>query len=211
MAGKVTALKPQARNSHRVNVEIDGRFAFALGDLLAATVRVGQHLSDDAVASLRQRDQAERAYDRALRFLTYRPRSRAEVSRYLADQGIGDDLAAATVARLQRAGLLDDAAFARSWVENRESLRPRGARALRYELRRKGLDKETIDAALEGVDEVASAYRLAVAQASRLIGVDRNTFRRRLGGFLSRRGYPFETVRETVERVWREYTGNERA
>ncbi|MDI7276362.1 MAG: RecX family transcriptional regulator [Anaerolineae bacterium] len=204
MAGKITALKKQARNERRVNVHLDGAFAFALADTLAATLRVGQTLSEAEVADLCRRDQAQRAYERALRFLSYRPRSVDEVARYLASGHVPEDLVAETVARLSEDGLLDDDAFARFWVENRTSFRPRGPAALRYELRRRGVDDATIDRATQDLDEVEAAYRAAQTQALRLRGTDRDTFRRRLWGYLSRRGFPYETVRETVERLWRE-------
>lgn len=211
LAGTITALRTQAKNKRRVNVYLDGAFALALPDIVAATLRVGQSLSGEQVADLQQRNAAQRAYDRALRFLSYRPRSVAEVSRYLAGKQVPDDLIAQTIDRLRQAGLLDDRAFARFWVENRESFRPRGKIALRYELRRKGVGEEAIDAAIQDVDESEGAYRVARTRALRLTRVDRETFRRRLGGYLSRRGFSYSVVRETVERLWQERATREGA
>ena len=203
MAGRITALKTQLKNKQRINVYLDGVFALALPDTVAASLRVGQPLSDDECAGLRRRDAEESAYSRALRFLGYRPRSTEEVARHLAGLQVPEELIAETVGRLGREGLLDDQAFARFWVENRESFRPRGLAALRYELRRKGIAEEAIDEATREVDESAGAYRFAASQAERLRNVDRETFRRRLGGLLARRGFSYETVRETVDRLWR--------
>lgn len=211
LAGTITALRTQAKNKRRVNVYLDGAFALALPDIVAATLRVEQSLSGEQVADLQQRNAAQRAYDRALRFLSYRPRSVAEVSRYLAGKQVSDDLIAQTIDRLRQAGLLDDRAFARFWVENRESFRPRGKIALRYELRRKGVGEEAIDAAIQDVDESEGAYRVARTRALRLTRVDRETFRRRLGGYLSRRGFSYSVVRETVERLWQERATREGA
>ena len=211
LAGTITALRTQAKNKRRVNVYLDGAFALALPDIVAATLRVGQSLSGEQVADLQQRNAAQRAYDRALRFLSYRPRSVAEVSRYLAGKQAPDELIAQTVDRLRQAGLLDDRAFARFWVENRESFRPRGKVALRYELRRKGVGEEAIGAAIQDVDESEGAYRVAQTRALRLARVDRETFRRRLGGYLSRRGFSYSVVRETVERLWQERATREGA
>ena len=204
MAGRITALKTQKTNTQRTNVYLDGAFAFALHGLLAATLRVGQFLSDPEIADLERRDAAEQAHERALRFLSYRPRSVAEVSQHLAAKQIPQDVVAQTVERLSEAGLLDDRAFARFWVENRESFRPRGSAALRYELRRKGVDEEAIQAAIRDVDEDDGAYRVARAQALRLEQADRDTFRRRLTGYLRRRGYTYAAARVAVERLWRE-------
>lgn len=204
LAGRITALNKQAKNERRVNVYLDGAFAFGLSEALAATLRVGQVLSEAEVARLRHLDLSERTYERALRYLSYRPRSVAEVRGYLAGKGLPEDLVSETVAKLSQEGLLDDRVFARLWVENRSSFRPRGLAALRSELRRKGLDDDTIEEATEDLDEAEDAYRAAQAQALRLQGADRKTFYRRLWGYLSRRGFPYDTVRETVERLWRE-------
>jgi len=204
LSGKITALRAQTRNRERVNVYLDGAFAFGLPAIIAATLRVGQTLSESDIQALRERGDAEQAYERALSFLTYRPRSTQEVRRYLAGKNIPVGLVEQTIHRLTEAGLLNDQEFARYWVENRESFRPRGARALRFELKGKGVGDQAIDAATQEVDEDESAYRIARNQALRLRQADRDTFRRRLGGFLTRRGFSYETVRATVDRLWRE-------
>ncbi len=204
MAGKVTALKVQARNKKRANVYLDGAFAFGLPAIVAARLHVGQLLTDAECEDLRRQGTAEQAYERALTFLGYRPRSAEEISRYLTGKQVPEDVIAQVVARLAEAGLLDDRAFARYWVENRESFRPRGSAALRYELRRKGIGDEDIKAAIGDLDETDAAYRVAQSQALRLGQADRATFRRRLGGFLSRRGFSYATVRGVIDRLWRE-------
>lgn len=211
LAGKITALKVQSRNRRRVSVYLDGAFAFGLPDIVAATLHVGQSLSDDEIADLRRRGSLEQAYDCALGYLSYRPRSVSEVRHHLAGKEVPEELIVETVERLVRAGLLDDDAFARFWVENRSSFRPRGQLALRYELRGKGVSEEAINSAVEAVDECEEAYRAAQPRALRLARVDRDTFRRRLADFLRRRGFSYETVRETVERLWQESRSSEDA
>jgi len=113
------------------------------------------------------------------------------------------------LARLVGAGLLDDEAFAHYWVENREEFKPRARRLLRYELEQKGLESAAIAEAVEEVSEEESAYRAGLARAARYAHLDRQTFRARLGGFLQRRGFSYEVVNETVNRLWRE-TNSER-
>ncbi len=87
--------------------------------------------------------------DAAARFLEVRPRSVAEVRRRLRDAGYRAELVEAAIGRLADLGMLDDAAFARAWVESRDRARPRGERALRSELRRKGIADELVAAVLE--------------------------------------------------------------
>jgi regulatory protein len=204
MAGTITALKVQKRNPRRVNVFLDGRYAFGLAAIEAARLRRGQVLSDEDIKGLKERDSFEKAHDRALRFLSYRPRSEAEVRRYLQGKAVSPAVEEEVIERLTRAKLLDDLAFARYWVENRESFNPRGLRMLRYELRQKGLRDETIAQALTDLDEEESAYRAAAQRGRRLARLDQLSFRKKLGAYLLRRGFPYEVVNLAVERTWQE-------
>jgi regulatory protein len=207
MAGRITALKCQKRNRDRASVYLDGRFAFGLPAIVAASLRVGQDLSDAEIEALRKKGSIESAYGRALNYLSYRPRSRAEMVVYLEKRGQPEDQIEAIILRLERAGLLNDEEFARYWVENRERFRPRGTHALRYELRSKGLDDETIEGALESIDLSASAYRAARRKARQLGHLERQEFDRKLVEYLGRRGFNYEIAREVASRHWAELVG----
>lgn len=204
MAGEITALKYQKKNPDRVSVYLDGRFAFGLPAIVAARLKPGQVLSEAQVEALQAEGNQEKEYNRALDYLSYRPRSRREIELYLQKRGAGQDQIEAIVARLERAGLLDDQVFAQFWVENRERFRPRGLRALRYELRNKGVSDEIIELALEGVDAPESAYRSAAKKVRQLRDQDRRTFYRKMIDFLSRRGFAYEVAREVTDRYWSE-------
>ena len=209
MAGTITALKIQKRNPRRVNVYLDGRYAFGLAAIEAARLRRGQALSDEDIERLKERDSFEKAHDRALHFLSYRPRSEAEVRRYLQGKAVSPAVEEEVIERLIRARLLDDLAFARYWVENRKSFNPRGLRMLRYELRQKGLSDETIAQALTDLneneeEEEKGAYRVALRRGRRLAHLDKVSFRKKLSAHLLRRGFPYEVVNPTVERAWQE-------
>lgn len=204
MEQRITALRQQKKNRQRVSVYLDGDYAFGLQAIIAAPLRVGQTLSPEQMRQLLQSDSAEIAYERALGFLSYRPRSEAEVVAYLRRRKMPPEAIQAATERLLQAGLLDDEAFSKYWVENRETFRPRGARLLRYELRRKGVHDALIDQAVENLDETDSAYQAAHDRARRYAHLDRVSFRRRLGAFLQRRGFGYEAVKEAVERLWQE-------
>jgi regulatory protein len=140
-----------------------------------------------------------------LHYLSYRPRSSAEVRQNLTKRGVSESLAEETVNRLQSAGLVNDETFARAWVENRNAFRPRSKSALRMELRRKGLSDETIQSVLdEQVDEETLAFEAARKYARRLAGLEWPEFRRKLGGFLARRGFSYTTLAPVVSEVWKE-------
>jgi len=200
----ITALEPQRKNKERINVSLDGKFAFGLAAILAARLKVGQQLSLAEIESLQAEDQVEKAHARVLKFLSYRPRSRAELEKYLADKRVPVATQHQVLERLSRVGLVDDAAFVRFWVENREAFRPRSRHMLGYELRRKGIDPTLIESAVEEVDEAESAYRALSARAARYARLDRVTFRRRAGGFLRRRGFSYEVIEDVLRRVWEE-------
>ena len=99
---------------------------------------------------------------------------------------------------------MDDAAFAQFWVENRGQFRPRGPRALRYELQRKGIGQEAIDQALEGVDPLAGAYQAAAKKAQQLRHSDQPEFYRKMVDYLARRGFDYDVAKEVANRCWSE-------
>ena len=205
MGGTISALVVQKKNKERVNVYLDGKFAFGLAAIEAIKLRRGQVLSDKDIAELESRDDAEKARQRALKFLEYRPRSVDEVRRYLEGKGYPLEIVEQTIERLTQAGLLDDRAFARFWLDNRAAFRPRSGRALRYELRQKGLSTDIIAEILdENHDESEAAYRAALSQARRWRGLDAASFCFKLSNFLARRGFSYEIARTVTARVWQE-------
>ena len=188
-----------------MNIYLDGEYAFGLSRIVAAWLKVGQELSEEKVTSLQAEDASEIAYQKALHFLGYRPRSSAEVRQNLTKKGISDDLVEQTVTRLQQAGLINDQEFASAWVENRNTFQPRSRSALRMELHRKGLNDEVIQPVLdEQVEEPALARVAARKYARRLAGLEWPEFRRKLGGFLARRGFSYDTLTPVVSEIWKE-------
>src|SRR5574341_637330 len=207
MPGTITALVVQKKTQERVNVYLDGKFAFGLAMIEAIKLKKGQQLDDAEIKHLKALDEIEIARDHALHFLSYRPRSTDEVKRNLREKGYSDPVIETVMGRLEQAGLVDDEAFARFWVENRDRFKPLSERALAYELKKKGVADAAIEAALEAVDEDSSAYRAGLERAPRFRGLGKNTFRKRLGDYLARRGFSYDVVRDAVDRLWEEFGG----
>jgi regulatory protein len=202
---RITAIEPQQKNPQRVSIYLDGEFALGLARIVAAWLRVGNEISEEEIARLKADDEHETAYQKALHFLSFRPRSSAEVRQNLTKRGIPASLVEETLTRLQGSGLVNDEAFARAWVQNRNEFRPRSKSALRMELRRKGLDDELIQSILEReVDEEALAFEAARKHVRRLAGLEWPEFRQKLGGFLARRGFSYTTLSPVVSEVWKE-------
>jgi regulatory protein len=205
MVQRITAIEPQQKNPQRVNIYLEGEFAFGLASIVAAWLKVGQDLGEEKIANLKAEDEREVTYQKALHFLDYRPRSSAEVRQNLLRRGISESLVEETVNRLQSAGLVNDEAFARAWVENRNTFHPLGKPALRMELRRKGLSDEIVRSVLDTqVHEEALAFEAARKYVRRLMGLEWPEFHQKLGGFLSRRGFSYTTIAPVVSEVWKE-------
>lgn len=205
MTHTITAIETQARNTQRVNIYLDGSFAFGLAKMTAAWLKVNQEISDEKIAQLQKEDEGEAAFQKALHFIDFRPRSTDEVRRNLAKHGYQESLVDETLERLKRSGLVNDDAFARAWVENRNTFRPRGKAVLRMELRRKGLAEETIQSVLdEQTDEDALCLAAARKQKHRLSGLEFADFRSKLAGHLGRRGFSYEVISPVVSQIWQE-------
>lgn len=203
----ITALEVQKRNKERVNVFLDGEFAFGLPLSEAMHLRRGQELSEEEIERLKALDAYSRARDMALRYLASRPRSVDEVRRYLQRKGFADTTIGQVIERLREWGYLDDEAFARFWVENRERFRPRGLIALRQELRQKGIAGEIIERVLAEVHPEASARAALASRMRRWQHLDWRTFRKKAGDFLARRGFSYDIIDDVVREAWREWHG----
>lgn len=210
-AGKITALRAQAQDTQRVNVFIDGAFALgvSLTTLSKARLYVGKELTEEELAQLQQVEQTSKAYHAAMRALEVRPRSVAEIRERLRRKEFAPDAIDDAVERLTALGLLDDGVFARLWVENRQTYNPRGTAALRDELRRKGIDRAVIDQVLSDEELTGDPSEHALELAHGVVhkyaaAADRNTFTRKLGGYLQRRGFQYDIIRPIIEQLWNE-------
>ncbi len=213
MTGKtITALRFQKRDKERVNLFLDGEYAFPLPAVEAAQLRIGQQLSEQEIEALKAVDLRSQGYNRALRFLAVRPRSQVEVRRNLQAYRPRDGRRLSSsqiewiIAKLLEWQYLDDREFVRFWVEQRNRFRPVAPRALRYELRQKGVDDSVAQAIIDELSDATSACEAAAR--SRLYRWREETnpahFRRNMGSFLQRRGFDWEVARDVIERIWQE-------
>jgi regulatory protein len=202
---KVTAIRAGKRGK-RVNVFLDGKFAFSLEAEVAMknNLKVEQELSEDEIKALTGGDLFQRCLNAAFGYLDYRPRSEAELRERLRRRGFDSENVEAVIIRMKEKGLLDDLAFAQFWKDNRETFRPRSQWLTALELRRKGVAEAIIDQVVADVDDEDSAYRAAQSRAHRLPHSDYEGFRHRLGGYLKRRGFGYRVINHTVERLWQE-------
>jgi regulatory protein len=201
--GAITRMAQQRRA--RYAIEIDGHAGVTLSEEVVARagLGIGDELDEAAIAELLDADEKARAVEAALAFLSYRPRSEREVRDRLRRGRYGQEAIAHALARLRDWHYLDDEDFARRWVENRATHRPRGRRLLQQELRHKGIDSETAREVIADadLDEAAAAEALARRQLAKYAGEDPAVVRRRLGAYLARRGYGYDVVRGALDRA----------
>ena len=200
----------QKRNPNRVNVHLDGEYAFGLARIVAVWLRVGQELDEEKLKRLQVEDARERAVQQALLFLSYRARSESEIRQNLRKHEMPEEVIEETIARLRQDGLANDGQFAQAWVENRSTFRPRSRRMLAMELRQKGLDEEAVSSALEDVDDEPLAYEAAKKRAPRLKALEWVDFRKKLSEFLARRGFSYSVIAPVVTRIWNEVQKDEK-
>ena len=198
---KISQISPQ-KTQKRVNIYLDGKFAFGLDvdNFVKSSLTVGQELTDQQVEELVFKNEFQKFYDRVVRFIAVRPRSQKEITDYLKRKKTPEKLVEKIVGRLAEGGLIDDEAFARWWIEQRVTFRPKGKRALLAELGQKGIDREISERIIgEEIDEMALAQKAAEKKLRVLKNLPAPELRQKMTNFLLTRGFSWETVKKIVD------------
>jgi regulatory protein len=208
---RITRIEDQKRRSGRKSIYADGKFLAGVDAETVArlALRTGDTLSDAQLRSLRQTDELLAAKNTALRLLAIRPRSEREIRDRLRKKSVSDEQIAHVIEELKAAGLLDDAEFARLYIRNALTLKPAGERHLRQKLLQLGVDRGTIDDALQEHARESDVREQAMNAArqylrrhrSERIAHDNLQLRKRLAAFLQRRGFSWDEITHTVERI----------
>lgn len=206
---KITSISLQARNKDRVNVSVDGAYRFSLDVLQVGELglKVGKEYTEAELITLEQESTYGKLYARALEYCLNRPHSQAEIAQYLRRKtrptrtkdgavkpGVDQAIADRVFERLQMRGYLDDAAFARYWVENRRQLKGASQRRLALELRQKGVAADVVTAALDDTD------RNDEDELKKVIAKKRARYddEQKLIAYLARQGFSFNDIRRSL-------------
>ena len=195
---KITDIKLQVKRTDRYSIYIDGKYTFSLGanELLASGLRPNQELDDKELAQLTDTAKMDKAYDRALKFISIRRRSEWETRTYLKRKGYEPEFIDQLCARLQEHGYIDDAAFARAWVDNRRLLKAISKRRLQQELRAKRIDGDVIDQVLqEDEADEREVLRELIAKKRSQARYQDNL---KLMQYLSRQGYSYDDIKTVL-------------
>jgi regulatory protein len=203
---RITAIEPQRRRPERVSIFVDGAFALGVDGTVAVSLglRVGQPISVRELQELARAEELRQALDLALHFLGYRARSREEVRRRLSRKGYEEETIDSVIDRLSKGGLLDDSQFTEAWVRARTSGRMMGPRRIAWELRQKGVDAETVRAAVGRIDEeteLGLALQVGRQKAESVRGEPMPVVRRKVAAALQRRGFSWEVTTRVLDTI----------
>jgi len=193
---KITSIKQQVKRADRYSVFVEGAYSFSVSEsaLLELRLASGQEVDEAQLKSLKEASGNDKAYGNALRYVAMRPRSEWELRTYLKRKEVDEPVADTIVERLQKVGLLDDLAFARSWVANRHVLKSTSKRRLRLELKQKRLSESVIDMVLteDETDERESLRALVAKKSARY--PDKNKFMQ----YLARQGFSYDDIKTVL-------------
>jgi regulatory protein len=208
---EITGIQVQKRNPERVNIYLDGEYAFGLSRIVAAWLRTGQRLSVEKINALCDEDGNEVAFQKALSLISHRQRTSNEIRQKLIEKGFSTSQIDEVVCKLESAGLVEDEKYAQMWVENRNSLHPRSQRMMRLELLHKGIAEEEIDKALvRSTEDAELATQAAIQQLRKYSSLDWNDFRKKLSAYLMRRGFSYGTIAPVVRSAWESVKADQR-
>jgi regulatory protein len=202
----ITAIEAQKKHKHRSSIFVDGEFFAGVDQEVVALLKLkaGQAVNPADLAKILEREEDVRVRELVLRWLDVAPRTRRQLADRLRLKGVEDTAAGRVLDRLQAAGLINDEAYARQWIKSKTRSGALGRRRIAAELARRGVPRDTAEEALAeeaSADESEAVAELARRKAAAYRGLARDAARRRLAGFLSRRGFALEDVLRAVDAV----------
>ena len=201
---KITDIEPQ-RKKDRVNIYIDNQFAFGLSlDLkYSYDLKIDMEIDDSFIENVLKEEEARKAINAALNFLSYRQRSEKEIKQKLKEKGYEEGYIERAISYCTEQGLVDDEAFAISYIKDKQNLNNLGQYRIKRELILKGISEDIIDTVLiEDIDEeYERALEIATKKYSSYKDDDKNKIYRKLGGFLQRKGYSFDIVNKILKEL----------
>lgn len=201
---KITDIEPQ-RKKDRVNIYIDNKFAFGLSLELKYIydLQIDKEINDDFIEDVLKEEEARKAINVALNFLSYRQRSEREIRNKLKEKGYEENYVERAISFCKDQNYIDDKVFAENFVKDKINLNNFGTLRLKRELMLKGIDEDTIESVLveDNNDEYERALEIATKKYPTYKDDDRNKTYRKLGGFLQRKGYSFDIVNKILKEL----------
>ena len=202
IAMEITAITPQKHDPARCNIEVDGRFfcGMQLLTVMEHRLKVGSAVSEEQLSALQLAGEKQTALDKALRHIASSMKTEREIRDYLARKGYLQDVSDYVVEKMKSYGFLDDAAYAKTYAES--AGKRKGARLIRFELRRKGIADGDIDGALGSLEEDGAA-EAALAKYMRGKPADKKTMQKAYAHLISK-GFGYETAKDALKAYFSE-------
>ncbi|KKU12333.1 MAG: Regulatory protein RecX [Candidatus Woesebacteria bacterium GW2011_GWA1_45_8] len=200
----VTSIKPQ-RNQKRVNVYLDDKFGFGIDieNFVKLGLKVEQELKEEEIEKIVKKAEFQKTLDKLLRFATLRPRSEKEIKDWFKKRKVHESLYKELLNRLSKLELIDDKKFAKWWVDQRNTFKPRGKRVLEMELRLKGIKKEIAQEILGDlkVNEEKVAKDLLQKKVYRWKSLPVLERKLKMSQFLARKGFGWDVIEKSVDKM----------
>lgn len=198
----ITAIKPQ-KNKKGVNIYLDGKFAFRidLEGFVKSRLKIEQKISDKRIKEIISEAKFQEVYSKLLNFVTMRPRSESEIKSWMVKKKVNEILKDKLIKKIKKLGLADDGKFARWWIEQRLAFKNKSLFDLKNELRAKGIKKEVVEDILAevNIDELSSAKKLVEKNMYKWSRFPERIAKQKINGFLSRKGFSWETIRKVIK------------
>lgn len=199
----ITKIESQ-KNQDRVNIYIDGEFAFGIMREIQYKYKLAKDMEIDNkyIEEVLMEEEQSKCTHFALQFLGYRQRSEKEIADRLEKKGFEEYMIENTLLYLRDHNLIDDLAFAKSFMRDKININKHGPRKIQYDLYKKGISQEIIEKVLEqDEDEYSRAFELAEKKLFSYRNDDKPSQYRKLGGFLQRRGYSSNCVYKILDEL----------
>ena len=196
---KITEIKQQVKRADRFSIYVDGKYSFSLSqeELAKSGLHKDQELSAQELKQIHKTAVLDKAKDRVMRYISIRPRSQWEIEDYLKRKGYNPRVTRTVRVTLKRAGLIDDLAFARQWVEWRINFKNRSKRQIKSELFKKRISRDIIDEVLAevGDDTELDQIKQVIERKSKL---SQYADKQKLIAYLARQGFPYPLIKKAL-------------
>ena len=199
----ITSITPQ-RDPERVNIYLDGEFAFGINILTMANfgLKKGMEIDETMIQSILESDEYQKAKSKAFDYLSYRQRTTKEMESYLLRKEFNHETVSRVLQDLLDSGYLNDLDFAETFVRDRSTYKNHGPFRIKNDLLQKGISTHVADEAMEEygqdleriAEEVQKKYSSIIHEKS-----DKRI--RRVGGYLQRRGHSYDTIRKVLDLI----------
>jgi regulatory protein len=200
---RITAIR-SGKNKTRAEIFVNGVSAGTVHKkvVVHAGLQAGLEVTGNDISELQKADLIQRCIDASLHFLSYRPRSEAEVKKRMNKRGFDEGTINSAINHLKKLDLVNDAEFARYWRDNRAAFNPKARFILKNELRLKGVEEQIAVEAVQDVDEMEAALQAGKKKARVIAGLSREEFEKKLINYLRWRGFSYEIIKNVCDKLW---------